>query len=141
MTEYKEPARLRPNWQDDEIAGRAVSVLRSINPDLADKLNAAIVANNALKSEAASAIEALEAERDEARELAYDQPHGPTSRVLWSTRYSEVLSDAKDAYARCKRLEEALSRLLEWVDPYATPGSERHEADIELARQALQPTP
>ncbi len=61
-------------------------------------------------------ITIAEAERDEAREAAYDQPHGPTSRMLWSTRYGELLDDYKDLQAENEKMRKALTALVAKLD-------------------------
>lgn len=74
---------------------------------------------------AAEALSSLVRERDEALEAAYDQPHGPTSRMLWSTRYGELLDDYKDertrreaAEADAARMREALEAIDTWAKAY-----------------------
>jgi hypothetical protein len=53
--------RLRPRWTTDQVFSRAVRAVRSAGDDaLAEELNQAIVANNALKDEAADALEQAE---------------------------------------------------------------------------------
>lgn len=57
-----------------------------------------------------------------------------TRGILNRNKYLEMTVDA----IRYRRgIEAALRRLLEWVDPYATPGCDAHIADIEAARAAL----
>lgn len=61
-------ARLKPAWVIDEPVGEAVSIMRSFGglDAVVDALNRFIVANNALKTEAADALSSLVRERDEA---------------------------------------------------------------------------
>jgi len=70
-----------------------------------------VQSDNPLGHEAADALSSLVRERDEAREAAYDQPHGPTSRILWSTRYRELMDDYKDLQAENEKMRKALESL------------------------------
>ena len=72
------------------------------------EMNGGIVKETTLEWKAAAAIEALAAERD----AAYDMPHGPTSRVLWSEKYSEILGEYKSELAARKAAEARLAGAL-----------------------------
>lgn len=61
--------RLQPRWAVDEPASKIVNILRNLEqPGFADDLNEWIVANNALKSEAATALSQARAENERLRE-------------------------------------------------------------------------
>lgn len=115
-------ARLFPYADDKQISGmswdgfyligndKSIKKLRQIENDAA-QLSVYRAAFDERNKAAEARATAAEAERDEAREAAYDQPHGPTSRMLWSTRYGELLDDYKDLQAENEKMRKALASL------------------------------
>ena len=132
MSEIKEQIveRLRPSAVVDHVPGIAVSALRACGePTLADRLNAWIVRNNGLKTDAVDTIEAQAKIIDQLRLEA--QGHASEAQTANSTIYEiyQVISGAtgepgnwngaspvreyvEATQARIKVLEEALRNAL-----------------------------
>jgi len=107
-TRYAElMGNLKPTWEVDRHLGKAVSVLRWQHPELADAVNAFIVANNSLKTEAAAAITALEARCERLKTALNDV-------LEWDAEYRASMSpdvEKDQVTLACERASEVLASI------------------------------
>lgn len=148
--------RLKPSFTNDRHADAAARALRLLPSHIAEKLNAAILANNDLKDEAAAAIERLLAERDEARRVHHwsiddtgygtlhvcRNEHDKGDKCEWETFVP--IARAEAAEAQRDKLKGMVEQAFRDGLAYATNVvvTDADEAwRTSRARQALQDTP